>query len=72
MARQLGMVLKTSRAGKDLHALVAQTVSEARERLGQELPEPSAETPVASVEMAMRSGPRRGLRHRLSSFLRGR
>ena len=77
MARQLGLVLKSSRESHDLHALLAATDAEVSASAARDPREPTSATPVAEVSaeispVAPDQFGRRGLRHKLSQFLRGR
>jgi serine/threonine-protein kinase len=47
MGRQLALVLRSARAPKDLHELLARSVTEAREAIGAGVEEPSSTTPLA-------------------------
>lgn len=76
MARQLGTVLKKTKARKDLHTLLAHSVVEARKGmgLGRRTGEPTTETPIADLEIpdSMPAAEAKGLRHRLPFFGRKR
>jgi len=72
MARQLGIVLKSGRARRDLHELMAREVVDARAHLaiGRRTHDPADNTPVADVESALMpvEGDKRGLLHWLPFF----
>jgi eukaryotic-like serine/threonine-protein kinase len=79
MARQLGIVLKGARDGRDLHARLSAMVATVGESEAARLSgaENADVTPVAEASAEIDVGPptderRRGLRHKLSQFLRGR
>lgn len=79
MSQALAAVLRTAKVSRDIHGFVAEHVKECRTQIRGEPESPSGETPVtalsgelsAEIETEM-DGPRRGLRHRLPSFLRRR
>ena len=76
MARQLSTVLKKTKARKDLHALLATSVIEARQGmgLGRRTGEPTTETPIADLEIpdTIPAPEAKGLRHRIPFFGRKR
>ncbi len=77
MARQLGIVLKGARDGRDLHARLSSMVATVAESAEAGVAESTDATPVAEPSAEISVVPptdehRRGLRHKLSQFLRGR